>query len=139
MGVDNSLFLPNLTLTLYKNLSWRVDQYLNSFCCQIHMEGLCLTVNCKKNLLLKRKIPKFSFDLWVCVNKTWVCSPTHSKANVLTLSCDEGKYSIYCRYEYKETRIAGCSKSLNPPMDFGKAIFFKTFYFVWVCSQLATL
>ena len=27
------------------------------------------------------------------LDRAWVCSPDHSKANLLTLCCDEGKYS----------------------------------------------
>ena len=30
------------------------------------------------------------------VNQTWVHLPARSKANLLTLACGEGKYSVYC-------------------------------------------
>ena len=32
---------------------------------------------------------------FINLNQTWVLSPTHSKANLLTLGCGEGKCSIY--------------------------------------------
>ena len=31
------------------------------------------------------------------LNQTWVCLPTHSKTNLLTLGNGEGKCSVYCR------------------------------------------
>ena len=37
-------------------------------------------------------------------NKTWVHSPTCSKANLLTLGCGEGKCKVYCRAPSKESR-----------------------------------
>ena len=39
--------------------------------------------------------------LW---DQTWVHLPTHSKTNLLTLGCDGGKCSIYCRAPSKESR-----------------------------------
>ena len=36
--------------------------------------------------------------------KTWVCLPTCSKANLLTLGSSDGKCSIYCRAPSKESR-----------------------------------
>ena len=42
--------------------------------------------------------------LKVLPNQTWVCSPTCSKANLLTPGWGEGKYSIYCRVPSKEKR-----------------------------------
>ena len=36
-------------------------------------------------------------------NHTWVHLPVHSKANLLTLGCGEGKYSVYCRYQTRST------------------------------------
>ena len=38
------------------------------------------------------------------LNQAWVLSPEHSKANLLTLSGVEGKYSVYCRAPSKENR-----------------------------------
>ena len=35
-------------------------------------------------------------------NQTWVHSPAHSKANLLTPGCGEGKYSVYFRAPSKE-------------------------------------
>jgi len=40
-------------------------------------------------------------ELW---DQTWVHLPTHSKTNLLTLGCDGGKCSIYCRAPSKESR-----------------------------------
>ena len=51
-------------------------------------------------------------------NQIWVCSPTHSKANLLTLGCGEGRCSIYCRVSSKEYR-------LNSLMAF-REVFLKT-------------
>lgn len=28
---------------------------------------------------------------------SWVCLPAHSKTNLLTLSCGEGKCNVYCK------------------------------------------
>ena len=39
-------------------------------------------------------------------NQTWVHSPVHSKANLLTPGCGERKCSIYCRAPSKESRAA---------------------------------
>ena len=38
------------------------------------------------------------------LNETWVHSSACNKANLLTLSCGEGKYKIYCRASGKENR-----------------------------------
>ena len=40
----------------------------------------------------------------VLPNQTWVYLPTCSKANLLTLGCGEGKYSMYRRAPSKESR-----------------------------------
>ena len=41
-------------------------------------------------------------------DQTWVHSPTHSKVNLLTLACGEGKCSIYWSpgHRTKESRVA---------------------------------
>lgn len=33
----------------------------------------------------------------VLLNQAWVCLPAHSKTNLLTLSCGEGKCNVYCK------------------------------------------
>ena len=38
------------------------------------------------------------------LNQTWVFSPVHSEANLLTLRCGEAKYNVYCRALSKESR-----------------------------------
>ena len=37
-------------------------------------------------------------------DQTWVCSLVHSRANLLTPSCGEGKCSLYCRAPSKKYR-----------------------------------
>ena len=37
-------------------------------------------------------------------NQTWVHLPAHSKANLWTPACGEGKYSVYIRAPNKESR-----------------------------------
>ena len=46
------------------------------------------------------------------LNQAWVCLPMHSKANLLTLGCGEGKCSVYCRSQ------ARSPKDLNSPVAF---------------------
>ena len=58
--------------------------------------------------------------LWVLPNHTWVRSPMHSKANLLTPGCGEGKCSIYCKVPDKESGTDKAQKSLNSPMGFRK-------------------
>ena len=41
-------------------------------------------------------------ELGLLPNQAWVCSPTHSKTNLLTLGCGEGKHNIDCRAPSKE-------------------------------------
>ena len=53
------------------------------------------------------------FNNLICVkslllSQTWVCLPTCSKANLLTLGCSEGKYSVHCR---RQARRTGSSSS----------------------------
>ena len=38
----------------------------------------------------------------VLPNQTWLSSPVHSKANLLTLSCSKGNHSVNCRAPSKE-------------------------------------
>lgn len=53
----------------------------------------------------------------VLPNQTWVLSPLHSKTNLLTSGCDEGKCSIYLRCQ---ARSPGGQylKGLNSPKTF---------------------
>ena len=46
--------------------------------------------------------------------KTWVCSPTHSKANLLTPGSGEGKWSVYCKVPYKKSGTADAQKAQTP-------------------------
>ena len=45
-----------------------------------------------------------SLRMPLLLSQTWVCFPTHSKANLLIPGCGEGKCSIYCRAPRKESR-----------------------------------
>ena len=38
--------------------------------------------------------------LWT---QTWIHSPTHSKADLLTLACGDGKCSIYCGHQTRRS------------------------------------
>ena len=42
--------------------------------------------------------------LQLLLNQTWVCLPMHSKTNLLTPACGEGKYSVYCRAPSEESK-----------------------------------
>lgn len=59
----------------------------------------------------------------VLPNQTWVCSPTCSKAGLLT-GCGEGKYSIYSRCQARGPG-SQCLKDPNSPKAFGER-FIKT-------------
>ena len=59
--------------------------------------------------------PTGSLSLSSCYwTKTWVRSPTHSKANLLTPGCGEGKCTAYCKAPYKESRTANAQKAKLP-------------------------
>ena len=47
---------------------------------------------------------KQTVGVMMLLNQTWVHLPTHSKANLLTPGCGEGKCSVYCRAPSKESR-----------------------------------
>ena len=58
----------------------------------------------------------FTYILFFCVelltntlilSQTWICLPMHSKANLMTPGCGEGKCSVYCRAAREEPRAAG--------------------------------
>ena len=48
------------------------------------------------------------------LSQSWVCSPTGSKANLLTPSCGEGKCSICCNMPDKESRTGRAQKARTP-------------------------
>ena len=48
------------------------------------------------------------------LHQSWVCSPTGSKANLLTPSCGEGKRSICCNMPDKESRTGRAQKARTP-------------------------
>ena len=69
-------------------------------------------------------VPQASCPLWTAVpywvskllpNRTWVyCSPVHSKANLLTPVCGEGKCSVYCKAPDKESWTTSAQKAWTP-------------------------
>ena len=56
-----------------------------------------------------------TFQVLLLLNQTWVHSPTHSKANLLTLGRGEGKCSVYFRAPSTDSKGSLCSKHLNSP------------------------
>lgn len=52
----------------------------------------------------------------VSPHQTWMCSPTRSKANVLTPGCGEGECSVYCRARQGER--AAHAENPHPPTAF---------------------
>ena len=57
----------------------------------------------------------------VLPNQTWVHSPAHSKANLLTPGFGEGKCSVYCRVPSKESRATRAQNTQTYLMSFSKA------------------
>lgn len=57
----------------------------------------------------------------VLLNQTWVHSPTHSKANLLTPDCGEGQRSVFRWVPDKESGIANAQKNLNSAVGFMEA------------------
>ena len=56
------------------------------------------------------------------LKQTWVHEPTVSEANLLTLGCDEGKSSAYCRCQARSPD-SQCSKYSISPMTFKEKFF----------------
>ena len=54
-------------------------------------------------------------------NQTWIHWPTHSKSNLQTPGCGEGKNSIYCRCQARRRGSSG-SKDPNSLMPFWEGI-----------------
>ena len=52
----------------------------------------------------------------VSPHQTWICSPTRSKASLLTPGCGEGKCSVYCRARQGER--AARAENPHSPMAF---------------------
>ena len=46
-------------------------------------------------------------------SQTWVLLPSHSKANLMTPGCGEGKSNIYCEALCKESGAASAQKALT--------------------------
>ena len=65
----------------------------SELCCSICLEYPLAPLFLPNKLLLILQIPAY-FHLAI---QTWFYLPAHSKANLLTLGCGEGKCSLYCR------------------------------------------
>ena len=76
-----------------------------------------------------------AINILVCVfwctdvlpNQTWVCSPSCSKANLLTPSCAEGKCSVYCKTK-QGVQVANAQKAQTPWWLSGKGFILLLIY-----------
>ena len=98
--------------------SLHIDFKQGSECCSICQEekvGLLCRPKAFRGIQ-RFKVLKFIYlvILSLLLNQTWVHSSMRSKANLLILSCGEGKYSIYYKVPSKESRTASAQKAQTP-------------------------
>lgn len=78
---------------------------------------------------------KYFMSEWIKVlqNQTWIHSPCMPKADPLTLSCSEWKWSIYCRMLSQDSRTSSAHNT-HIPSGFQESIF-KGQVREWSCSE----
>lgn len=59
-----------------------------------------------------------AFDVIFLIRQAWVPSLMGGKVHILTLGCGEGKCSVYCRHQRKESQAANLQKTWQWPQCF---------------------